>query len=191
MTDYCTVTQVKTLGGISKSTDDDLLADLVTRASAMIDAYTRRRFAARTETRYYTPTVDVSGQTLYLDDDLLSITTLTNYDSEVPAEGFSLLPLNLTPKNRVKLKSDYSWSYAAEDAEGSISILGTWGYSATAPDDIEQAACRLALWLYKQREAPFNRTGNTLTGEYEVPTGMPADIKAILAGYRKPAMGAV
>jgi len=191
MADYCTVTQIKTLGGISKSTDDVLLADLATRASAMIDAYTRRQFTARTETRYFTPTVDVGGQTLYLDDDLLSITTLTNYDSEIPAEGFSLLPLNLTPKNRVKLKSDYSWSYAAEDAEGSISIAGSWGYSATAPADIVQAACRLALWLYKQRDAPFTRTGNSLTGEYEVPTALPPDIKAILSSYRKPAMGAV
>lgn len=194
MSNYCTLEQVKELAGIETSDDDTLLAELITRASAMVDSYTRRQFAERTETRYYTPNTDTTGQILYLDDDLLSITTLLNGDdAEISAEGYTLLPLNFTPKNRVKLKSNYSWVWAVEDSEGALSVTGQWGYcfAANCPADIVHVTTRLSVWLYRQKDAPFNRVGNSLTGEYEVPTALPADIKAILNLYRKPVMGVV
>lgn len=189
--DYCTTAEVKALAGTTLTTDDTLIAALVTRASAMIDRYTGRKFVERTETRYYTPGEDTHGSALFLDDDLLSVTTLTNGDgSVIPSAGYILMPLNGSPKFGVSLKSAYSW-YTPTDAEGSISVAGTWGYctAATRPADITQAAARLALWLYRQREAPFGRVGNSLTGEYEVPVALPDDVKALLKRYVNPLWG--
>ncbi len=198
MADYCTTAEVKALAGATLTTDDALIAVLITRASAMIDRYTDRTFAERTETRYFTPgvdtTCDANGNDLLLtDEDLLSVTTLTNGDGEViPPAGYLLYPLNRSPKYGVLLKSGYGWECSTADA-GTIIVAGSWGYctAATRPADVTQAAARLALWLYRQREAPFNRIGNSITGEYEVPTALPDDIKAMLKRYEKPVWGGV
>jgi hypothetical protein len=189
MTDYCTVVDVKNLAGARSITDDGLLATLVTRASAIVDEYTGRIFAAATLTRYYTPGVDTNANTLYLGADLLSVTTLTVDGTIIPADGYTLHPLNATPKTYLRLKSAYEWAYP-DDPEGTIVIAGSWGYSTIAPADVVQATARLALWLYRQREAPFSRVGNAITGEYEVPVALPNDVRALLDGYRRPVWGA-
>lgn len=189
MADYCTLAHVKAVGNITDTSDDALLAALITRASAMVDSYTRRRFYERTETRYYTPGVDSTYQTLYLDEDLLSITTLTNGDGAViPAAGYTLEPLNYTPKTRVTLNTAYSWAYAAENQIGVVSITGSWGYctAANCPADIVHAACRLTVWLYKQRDTAFGKAGNTITGDFEIPVTMPMDVHRVLNLYRRP-----
>ncbi len=196
MADYCTVAQVKALLNASESGDDALLADLVTRASAMVDSYTRRRtFAERIETRYYTPGEDTSGRLLFLDDDLLSITTLTNGDGTIiAAADYVLRPANILPAWGIRLKASSGISWTCEDdPEDAISVAGEWGYCTEAdrPADITQAAARLALWLYRQREAPFSRVGNAITGEYEAPVALPDDVKAILARYRRAVWGGV
>jgi hypothetical protein len=187
MADYCTTAQVKALLGATETTDDELIGTLITRASALIDSYCRRAFVEASATRYYTPGVDNVGLTLFLDDDLLSVTTLTNGDGTViTAAQYKLFPLNRSPKNRIQLleSSNYSWTYTT-DAEGAISVAGSWGYctAAARPADVTQAAARLALWLYRQREAPFSRVGNAITGEYEIPVELPDDVKAMLARY--------
>ncbi len=190
MTDYCTIADVRTLAGTSLMTDDVILATLVMRASQIVDTYTGRVFSAVTATRYYTPGVDTDGALLYLNADLLSVTTLTNNGTVIPATGHTLHPLNAARKRYLRLKSAYSWD-APADPEGVISVAGSWGYSATPPADVTQATARLALWLYRQREAPFTRVGNALTGEYEIPVALPDDIKALLDPYRRIVWGAV
>ncbi len=193
MADYCTVDDVRALLGVVETADDALLGTLITRASALIDRVTRRTFAERTETRLYTPTVHNDGNLLLVDDDLLSVTTLTNGDGQViPAGGYLLYPLNTSPKYGIKLKSAYSWTYT-DDPDGAISVAGTWGYctTATRPADITQACARLALWMYRHKDAPFGKAGNTITGEYEVPVSLPLDVARILEKYRRAALGGV
>ena len=191
MADYCTVADVKALAGAQGAGDDELIGTLITRASALVDTYTRRAFTATTTTRYYSPGEDTHGLTLFLDADLLSVTALTNGDgAEIASGDYVLLPLNTERRDRIKLKasSGLVWTYD-DDPEGALSVAGTWGYSTTPPADIVQATARLGLWLYRQREAPFGKTGNVITGEYEVPTALPSDVKAILDHYRKPIWG--
>jgi len=60
--------------------DDETLNDIITRASRLFDKLTRRTYYARTETRYYGVP---DTRELALDDDLLTITTLTNGDGVV------------------------------------------------------------------------------------------------------------
>ncbi len=184
MSAYCTVAEVKALAGATLTTDDTLLGVLIARASAIIETYTERGFSAVSATRLYTPGVDTAERTLFLGADLLSVTTLSNEGVALAAAAYVLLPLNATPKTRIKLKASYTWTYTT-DPDGAISVAGTWGYSTTPPADITQAAARLTLWLYRQREAPFSRVGNALTGEYEVPVALPDDVRALLDPYRR------
>ncbi len=193
MADYCTVAEVKDLLNANESGSDTLLGVLVTRASALVDAFTRRTFAERTETRYYNPVEDVSWRTLVLDDDLLSVTTLTNGDAVViEASSYVTKPANFSPVWGIKLlgSSGIAWTYT-DDPDDAISVAGSWGYCTAAerPPDITQATARLALWLFRQREAPFSTVGNSYTGEYEVPVDMPGDVQAMLRRYCRPAWG--
>lgn len=94
---------------------------------------------------------------LVLDDDLLTVTRITNGDgTEITGDQYVLLPANTTPKWAVKLKasSGVSWAYV-DDPEGAIEVEGTWGYAHAQPDDIRHAAIRLTAWFYHQRQAPL------------------------------------
>lgn len=182
---YATLVQLKGYLGISGTGDDTLLGDLLDRATAAIDAYCRRAFAASTETRYYGLDA-VNGQTLLLDGDLLTITTLTNGDSDgtvLASDAYWLLPRNAGPPyHAIRLKSDYDWE---QDTDCEISVAGTWGYSETPPDDIVHACIRLAAYYYRQKDAQiFDVTAVPEAGVITVPQGIPADVKIILDRYK-------
>jgi len=184
MSTYCTVADIKALAGATLTTDDTLLSTLAARASAIVESATRRIFSAVAATRLYTPGVDTEGCLLFLDMELLVMTTLSNAGMTIEPAAYTLLPLNAVSKTQVKLKSGQGWTYVT-DPEGAISVTGTWGYSTIPPADIVQATARLALWLYRQREAPFSRVGNALTGEYEIPVALPEDVQALLKPYTR------
>lgn len=189
MADYTTWAAVKTYLAIAGVTDDTLGAALVSRASAMIDQFCRRRFTAVTATRLFdTP----SGPTLWLDEDLLSVTTLLNGNgATLTSSHYVLLPTNMTPKYGIRLRSGWSWVGGSTGDEQAISLAGSWGYSSTPPDDVAQAAVRLSAWLYKQRDAPFGTTARPDVGIVEVPAAIPEDVKALLLRYQKVRVAAV
>jgi len=196
---YASLTLLKSYLGISVTTDDTLLTNLLTRAQQAIDSHCHRTFEARTETRYYRQEAvaiedafgyDITHEVLnpvsdvlYLDDDLLSVTTLTNGDgTTIPSSGYWLEPRNDGPPYwYIRLKSAYSWEF---DTDGEISVAGTWGYATTAPDDIVHAAIRLAAYYYRQKDAQvFDVTAMPDVGVVTIPQGMPADVKLVLQPY--------
>lgn len=186
---YTTWAAVKTYLAIEGTGDDALGAALVSRASAMIDQFCRRRFAQWTATRLY----DVpSGVTLWLDEDLLAVTTLTNGDgATLTSSEYLLLPTNMIPRYGIRLRSGSAWVGGSTGDEQAISLTGTWGYSSSPPDDVVQAAVRLTAWLYKQRDAPFGTTARPDVGIVEVPAAIPEDVKALLLRYQKVRVAAV
>lgn len=187
---YTTLVKVKALADITSTdaTDDGYLEDLITQASRVIDNVTGRTFYARTETHYYD--MPFSRELLVKDDDLLTVTSLTNGDGAViPAAQYDLLPRNVSPKWAVRLKetSAYSWvSTSAGNIEGAITIAGTWGYSATTPADIESACNEIVVAAYHRRSGQ-NVTDTTITsgGVVITPQGIPASARAILSRYIK------
>jgi hypothetical protein len=187
MADYTTSAAVKSYIGTSEPDDDALIASLITRASQRIDTYTRRTFVRRAETRYFDAVKDVSGLTLYVDDDLIYITSITNGDgSAVDSADVVQLPANRLPKYAVKIKASagISWTWET-DPEQAITIAGSWGYrdATTPPDDIAHAAIRLTAWYYHQRQAPFETIGFPDLGQVVVPADVPADIRGVLDTY--------
>jgi len=184
---YCSVNDVRTELKISKSVDDDLLSIYCEEAQSIIDAYCHRSFEARDETRYYNPLKDANGRTLFLDDDLLSVTTLTNGDgSVISSSDFTLLPVNRTPKRKIHLKLNSSkyWTWI-DDPVAAISVEGSWGFASTAPANIARAAKRLAAYLYRERETTPESDRAIVSGGIVIaPAKMPKSILDILAPYR-------
>jgi hypothetical protein len=130
--------------------DDSVIERIIEGASRVIDNETRRTFYARTATNKYD--VPETG-TLYIDDDdLLTITTLTNGDAEVlTTTDYILLPNNSSPKYAIRFKDASTKTWEADSSgntEQIITIAGTWGYSSTAPLDIKECCMQIALSYY-------------------------------------------
>lgn len=124
------------------------------------------------------------GDTLLVDEDLLTVTTLTNGDgTEISSADYVLVPRNVTPKIGIQLLSSASWE---QDVDSWISVEGTWGYSAVAPSDIVHATLRLAGYMYRQRDATtYDTVAFPDAGMMTVPQGIPRDVAVLLEPYRK------
>lgn len=169
------------------ASDDTVIEDFIEAASRQIDTFTGRTFYARTETRLYSVP---SGRELKLDDDLLTITTLTNGDdATIAATEYNLIPVNISPKRSIKLKAsaDTFWTLDSDgNTEFVISVTGTWGYVATTPDDIKQACLMMTNKLYR-RYGPGETGVATITaaGLVITPQNMPPMAASTLRKYQK------
>lgn len=187
---YTDKTAVKRYLGITETTDDTLIDELIVRAQAMIDSYCRQTFeAAADSTRYFDPTRDVEGRTLYLDAPLAAITTVTNGDSAVlTTSDYAVEPRNNTPYRSLTLKNSAtaSWKYTTTP-ENAISILGKWAYSTSAPADIVHACVRLTAYLYRQKNnsTDLDRPVSISSTAMLLPADLPKDLMRILAPYRR------
>lgn len=165
---------------ITTTQDDTLLQASLDWADEFIFAYTDRKFAAYTATRYFGPeailwegtdivnhgsswygSMYLANRVLLLDEDLLTITALHNADSVatlITSGNYFLEPWNASadgkPYSQIRLKTSTSWSF---DTDSRISVAGTWGYSATPDAQIINTAILLAEWHYRQR-VPQNIT---------------------------------
>jgi hypothetical protein len=169
--------------------DDVVMEDIITAASRTIDTLTGRTFYARSETHYY----DVpDGSELFInDDDLLTVTTLTNGDASVIAStNYQLLPLNGSPKYAIRLKSlasVYWLDSATTGGEGAITVAGTWGWAATTPADIEIACIAMARAEYQRRYGQNVSEDSIVTpaGMVVSAGGVPKSAWKIIQNYRR------
>lgn len=188
---YCTPNDVIAYLGISSSGDNTLIADMVRHAQKAIESHTQRVFEASSDTtRNFDARRDVCDLTLYLDHDLISITTITNGDgTTVSSSNYVTEPRNYTPYHAIRLKisSGLHWEFDSNnDAEDAISISGKWAYSTSAPNDIVQACVRLASYFYRQKDAQlFDVTATPELGILTIPQGIPQDVKLLLDPYRR------
>jgi hypothetical protein len=187
---YTTAQSLRVYKDIASSADDALLTDLIAAAQRVIDMHCRRTFEASADsTRYFDYSEEyIDGPDLWLDEDLCSITTVTNGDSVVVAAGErTTVPRNSTPYYCIRLLSDSGvyWTYSDEWMDA-ISVVGRWAYSTTAPNDIAQACTRLAAFYYKQRDAQLFDVTAIEAGTVLAPVAIPADVRAVLKPYVKP-----
>lgn len=211
---YASLADVISYGGFSSDSSDNwtagdetLVTNLLTRAEQMIDTYCGRSFAADSDkalvgssdgyvTRKFDALEDVDGFYLDLDRDLCEIGTITNGDSAaLSSSDYVTEPRNETPYFAIKLRSSTGiyWTYST-DAEDAISVSGIWAYSKTVPTDITHATIRLASWMYKQRvntDADLDRPLLTGDGVTIMPSVIPADVRSILAPYRRLKVGSL
>jgi hypothetical protein len=174
----------------SDAGDDAVIEDVIEAASRFIDGKTERTFYARSETHYFDATPE--DNVLWFDDDLISVTTLTNGDgTAIASTKYVLLPNNKTPKYGLKLlaSSGISWLLTtAGDREKAITLTGSWGFAATAPHDIRFACYLIASNLYKRRFGQGNASDETITtasGLVITPRDVPAAAADILRRYAR------
>lgn len=173
--------------------DDSLLTDMIASAKVVIDGIAGWTFEAVTETRYFDALgIHIEGRTLHLDGNnpLLTITTVTNGDSVVVSSSeYTTKPKNQTPYNALRLlpSSNKRWTYSGSDYEDAISIVGTWGYSAAAPENIKTATLRLVSYLYKQRNTSLDiaRPKVSPTGVVKMPGKLPSDIETLIGDMKR------
>lgn len=175
--------------GIEGQEEDFLLNTAIGDAQAAIERQTSRRFEVATDTtRYFTYGRDTDGRTLYLDEDLCSITTVTNGDGLVITAGsYVVIPRNRPPWHEIKLKNSANlfWTYE-DDYEDAIAITGKWGWSETPPDDIKRACKRLAVFFYRSKDSQvFDQTAFSEGGSIRINRRIPSDVLEMLAPYVK------
>jgi len=187
---YASLADFKAFHSIDSTdaTDDGVIESAVEAASRHLDDQTLRTFYARTETRYYSVP---EGLELRVDDDLLSITTLTNGDGDAIASSeYYLLPRNDTPKYAIVLKQSATELWVP-DANGNteyvISVLGSWGYASTRPDNVHWATLEMAKAFYARRTGQNMSMVARVTsaGVVLVPQGTPEWVADVIAGYRR------
>ena len=172
MANYTTLPIVKEYLHLPAKESDAMLAKLITRASAIIDAYCGRWFVPLIETRQFQPAGShITGRLLLLDADLLSVSAITVGDGELlNPSSYILRPVNWPPYFGVSLKQNSMLRWGTFGGLGSlISVSGTWGYALAVPDPVAAAAVRLTSWLYRQfdstSEEPAADTVMRLPGE--------------------------
>ncbi len=186
---YTTLANVKAELGIplTVTTDDAILNAKIAEAQAEIDRQSGRHFEAVTATRVYSQFYDgfsrVDTTLLLLDDDLLTVTALTNGDGTViPSGGYWLEPQNAGFYTSIRLKSGYAWTF---DTDGQVSVAGTWGHSATVPADIAGICKELAIALYRLKDtSTMTATVVPEAGATPFPIALPKHAAQVIANYR-------
>jgi hypothetical protein len=189
---WTTAAEIRDLTDIDSGVEDGLLIGLIADAEAHIGTQTDRQFTAAAATRYFDPTDPevVNGPYLYLDEDLVSVTTLTNGDANVltAATEYILQPVNTGPPyHEVKLitSGGIMWTFN-NDPEIAISLLGSWGYQATVPADIKYACQLLTIFYYKSRQAlPDQDRVIMADGMIIAPAMVPKMVDELINPYRK------
>lgn len=134
----CSREAVKRAVKIYGSDQNSIIDRLIDGESRRFEAETRRYFIPRTETRLYRwPQRDMPAGMLWLDQDLLSVTSLKAQAQDatpttIPAADYFLEPVNVLPYNRIEIDLSSSSVFASgATPQRSIEVAGVWGYSQT------------------------------------------------------------
>lgn len=194
---YTSLSAVRAEIKATSTTDDALLTGYVALAQRIIEAPrplgTGRLFEVTLDTTRYLDAP--SGATVRGPDsaafvlllmpagDLCSITTIVNGDGTTLATtDYVTEPRAGTPYYAIRLRGGLTWQ-PGDDPVSAIAITGKWAYSETAPLDIQRAALRLAVWLYRSRDnAGFDVDIKTEEGLI-LGARMPRDIRQIIETY--------
>jgi len=189
---YVEITELRDYLDISITTDDPLLGMAIGAAEQYIDSQTNRHFEAETDTKYFERSAldrwDNRLLNLY-NQDLLSVTTLTNGDSSgtaISSSNYWLVPRNEGPPyHGILLKTNVS-DYWQWDTDYWVSVAGTWGYSTIVPDDLRQACLILASYYYRGKDSQiFEVTAILESGAMAIPQGEPATVAKIIKRYKR------
>lgn len=125
---YCTLAELKSYLGVATATDDTLLNALISAAQQRINDVTRRNFEATADTLRYYSAEDADGRCLELYADLSYITSVTVDGSPLPSTEYTVDPRNVTPWQRLVMKSSsvYTWGAYSSAPEDSVTITGRW-----------------------------------------------------------------
>lgn len=143
---YTTRERIKRGMNIDTALRDVVIDEMIESVSRTIEMMTRRFYIPRTETHLFRWPERRAGRTgdiLWVDQDLLSVTTLLSEAQDaspttIPSSDYFLEPNNPqvdgeTRYDRIELDQSASASFnPGATAQRSISVLGSWGYTDRA-----------------------------------------------------------
>ena len=189
---YITLAELKAYGDWPSSDDDALLESCITRAQQAIETYTGRAFESSSDdvaARYYSSADEyIDGYTMYLDDDLLAVESITIGSDTVPSSDYVTVPRNDAPYYALTLREccPYEWGDYDDDPIDNITITANWAYSLAAPADVKQATLRLCKYFYHSANASQDADRTiVMDGVTISPTSMPKDVISLLARYMR------
>jgi hypothetical protein len=130
---------VKGATSISGEAQNARIDRIIEAASRGIERHTRRYFIPRTETRLYRwpPLETAPSDIIYLDQDLISVTTLKTKAQDatpttIASSDYFTEPNNTGPPyDRIEIDASSTAAFEAGDtSQRSIEIVGSWGYSS-------------------------------------------------------------
>lgn len=181
MAAFTSVDDVKAWLGISASTDDALLAKLITAASAFIETWISRTIA---QTTYTAESYDGTGGVRL---SLRSYPALSV--SAVTIDGVSIPQATTATMNGWVLASSRSGialrGYTFTDGIENVTVTYSAGY-ATTPADVEQACKELVGLRYKERDR-IGYVSKSVGGEVVAYSqkDMSESVKTLLNAYRE------
>jgi len=179
--------------GVLGTYNDGLLQDSLDEAESAINDYTRRQFAGTAGTIYVNRFSQrfVKNQALYLENDIHTLVSLTNGDSQnIPVGSVWLEPRNAGPPYRLlRLHSAYVYVW---NTDSDVIVSGTFGFSTVPPAAISRAAVELAAYYFRIKDVgPLDTAGVNAAGEVMYPKNMPDYVRSKLELYRSRSGGIV
>jgi len=191
---YATLAQFKAAVGITDSTDDTALQNVLDATDTLIDLYCDRKtgFGTATETRYYS----ADAYDYVLTDDLVSVTTLTTDDladgtystTWTAGTDYQLTPKNYAldgwPYTGISRSAKWTKNFPKSVFLG-VKVVGVFGFPAV-PAAVTQAAIIQAGAVWNSRTAPFGVIGSAdLGGILRMSRALHPESALILEPYRR------
>lgn len=191
---YASLSQFKAAVGISDSTDDAALQNVLDATDTLIDLYCDRKtgFGTATETRYYT----AEDYEYVLTDDLVSVTTLQTDDDAngtyettwTSGTDYVLAPRNAALDGFPYTEIDTSVTWPRnfpKDVYLGVKVTGVFGFPSV-PAAVVQAEIIQAGAVWNSRTAPFGVIGSAdLGGILRMSRALHPEAALILEPYRK------
>ena len=190
---YATLSQFKAAVGITDSTDDTALQNVLDATDTLIDLYCDRKtgFGTATETRYYS----ADAYDYVLTDDLVSVTTLTTDDladgtystTWTAGTDFQLTPKNYAldglPYTGISRSAKWTKNFPKAVFLG-VKVVGVFGFPAV-PASVVQAEIIQANAVFSSRTAAFGVIGSAdLGGILRMSRALHPEAALLLEPYR-------
>lgn len=191
-TTYVSLAEAKARLSITDSTDDGRIASAVEAASRLFDSLAGRRFYTESETRYYQTTDSLRCAV----DDLTAVTALyTDEDGDRVYEytwattDYDLLPANAVedgqPYTAIRVTPDGVYVFPVTTDPKAIKIVGTFGHSASVPDDVREATALLAEQIFKRKDTIYGvQAGSGFNQQIRQMAMEDPFIRSVLMQYR-------
>ncbi len=188
---YCTLDQVKAYGSIARAVKDAVINEqLIPAASGRIDDFCRQGFGHREALEQVVQALVAVDGVLRTWPPTPHVATLTalEYRNLANCEVWQAAKLDLVSVENRQCGAVITafGDYAAHRGQAlQVRLTGAWGYDLEhLPQAIRHNCVRLVHWFLHQPDAPFGKAGNAHTGEWQVPAGLPEDVRQGLAAWR-------
>ena len=178
---YTTLAEVKTHCEVSGNGEDTYLTAVMNAAEVFIENYTGRVFDADAEAEVdYNRYHRMPGESRFHGNMLYFYTECADTPSAITDSPTVIMVPETGPPYYGMYITDGAWAYPT------VTVKSYWGYSKTAPADIELAVWMICKWLYDARHSTdTDAVVVSANGQVLIPQGVPKDILAILDPYKK------